>query len=249
MNKNYKVKFGDIWKIGDHRLLCGDSTESSIMEVFLNNLNPKLCLTDPPYGINFNSKSLSGKLRRIKVKYDHIATWGDAFRNCKSPVLYTWFSFKHYEVVARSLQDSGYSVKQLLVWIKNHFTLQHHFYQLKHEQCLLSILEDHPVKGLWTGDRKQTSVWNVPSVSPRNRIHPTEKPVGVYTIPILNHTKPGDLVIDIFAGSGVLFEAAEVTNRIGYGVELCPATCELILNRMADFGCEVTLERNIFDLA
>lgn len=188
MQTIYNVKFGDIWRMGNYRLLCGDSTEKSMLDSFLKDYHPKVCITDPPFGINYRSKSKTSELSRVKVKYDHIANWGDAFRSCKSPVLYTWFSFKHFEVVSKSLLESGFTIRQMLVWVKHHFTLQHHFYHLKHEQCVMSILDGLPTKGLWTGDRKQISVWNAPSVKPKNRIHPTEKSSGVYEIPILNHS-------------------------------------------------------------
>ena len=240
-------KFGDIWKMGNHRLLCGDSTEKIMMDTFLRESKPKLCLTDPPYGINYTARSNKDDLYKLKVKNDHIVAWGDSFRHSQGPILYVWFSFKKYEVVARSLQDAGYNISQMVIWAKKHFSLQRHFYHLQHEQCMVCVKEGVKVTEHWTGDRKQTSVWNVPSVKPKARIHPTEKPVGIYTIPIINHTNRGEIVLDIFAGSGSLFEAAQQTKRRGYGVELCPETCRLILKRMANLGCEVSLESNIFD--
>ncbi|MFK7824469.1 MAG: site-specific DNA-methyltransferase [Oligoflexales bacterium] len=246
MTNEYKVKFGDIWKMGKHRLLCGDSTEREMVTEFLENREPKVCVTDPPYGIGYKSKSKKG-LYRLKVKYDHIATWGGSFESSQSPVLYVWFSFRHYEVLVRSLQDAGYEVKQMIVWVKHHFTLQHNFYHLKHEQCLVCVKQGIKVTEHWTGDRKQVSVWNIPSVKPKERIHPTEKPVGVYTIPILNHTHDNDYVLDLFAGSGAVFEAAEQLKRVALGIELCPDACDLILKRMAALGCNIKRIGNIFE--
>ena len=247
METKYNVKFGDIWQIGNHRLLCGDSTEKVMVEEFLKDKKPKLCVTDPPYGISYASKCASKELFKLKLKNDHIVSWGDAFRNAQAPVLYVWFSYMYFDIVSRSLLDSAYDIKQMIIWAKNHFSLQRHMYHLQHEQSLVCIKHGSKVLEHWTGDRRQTSVWNVPSVKHKDRLHPTEKPAGVYSIPIKNHTREGDIVLDIFAGSGVVFEAAERLGRIGYGIELCPKVCGLILSRMEKFGCDISLESNIFD--
>ncbi|MFK7824169.1 MAG: site-specific DNA-methyltransferase [Oligoflexales bacterium] len=247
MTEKYKVKFGDIWKMGKHRLLCGDSTEKVMLDAFLRGNKPKLCLTDPPYGISYTSRCANESLYKLKLKNDHIVSWGNAFRLSQAPVLYVWFSYKHYDVVARSIQDAGYDIKQMIIWVKNHFSLQRHLYHLQHEQCLVCVKQGVKVTDHWTGDRKQRSVWNVPSVKPKLRIHPTEKPIGVYTIPMLNHTLRDEAVLDLFAGSGAIFEAAEQLGRIGLGVELCPEASAAILSRMAKLGCEVAHERNLFN--
>lgn len=243
----FKVKFGDVWRMGRHRLLCGDSTERAMVEAFLEGYRPKLCVTDPPYGINYTSKSNSEELYKLKLKNDHIVSWGDAFRLSQAPVLYVWFSFKHYDVVSRAINDSNYKISQMIVWVKNHFSLQRHLYHLQHEQCLVSIHRGAKTTETWTGDRKQVSVWNLPSVKPKERIHPTEKPTGVYKIPILNHTHEDDPVLDLFAGSGTVFAACEETNRTGLGIELCPEVSATILRRMANLGCDVEHEGNLFE--
>ena len=246
MNSQFKVNFGDVWTMGKHKLLCGDSTERAMVDAILDGHQPKVCVTDPPYGISYTSKCANEDLYRIKLKNDHIAGWGDAFRLSQSPVLYVWFSFKHYDVVSRAVQDSGYQIKQMVIWQKPHFSLQRHLYHLQHEQCLVCIHQDAKTADTWTGDRRQTSLWNVPSVKPKERIHPTEKPVGVYTIPILNHTEKGGSVLDLFAGSGAVFEAAEVTERQGLGIELCPDASARILSRMANLGLPVQRQTNLF---
>ena len=247
MKSDFCVKFGDIWRMGKHRLLCGDSTEKAMIEVFLKGHKPKLCVTDPPYGVSYTSRCADENLYRLKVKNDHVTGWGDAFKLSQAPVLYVWFSFKHFDVAARAVCDAGYEVKQMVVWVKKHFSLQRHFYHLQHEQCLVCVHHAAKPSELWAGDRKQVSVWNVESVKLKERIHPTEKPVGVYGIPIKNHTKQGEYVLDLFAGSGVVFEACKFLNRVGLGVELDQLQCSRILTRMAALGCEVALEQNIFD--
>ncbi|MFK7823644.1 MAG: site-specific DNA-methyltransferase [Oligoflexales bacterium] len=246
MKKDYNVKFGDIWKMGEHRLLCGDSTEKVMLKEFLKEKNIKVCITDPPYGISYTSRCENEDLYKLKLKNDHTISWGDAFRNCQAPVLYVWFSYRYFDITSRSLMDAGYDIKQMIVWAKNHFSLQRHMYHLQHEQSLVCIKDGSKVTDHWKGDRRQVSLWNIPSVNHKHRLHPTEKPVGVYTIPIKNHTLKGELVLDIFAGSGTLFEAAERLGRVGLGVELCPNTCSLILSRMKDMGCKINLESNLF---
>lgn len=246
MTQDFNVRFGDIWRIGPHKLLCGDSTEKVMVDLFLKDHKPKLCVTDPPYGINYKSKSSNDDLYRLKLKNDHIVNWSKAFKLSKADVLYVWFSYKHFDVVSRSISDASYDAKQMIVWIKNHFSLQHHFYHLQHEQCFVCVHENAKLTELWTGDRRQTSVWKIASIKPKDRIHPTEKPTGVYKIPILNHTIEGDYVIDMFAGSGAIFQACIETNRKGLGIELDPLQCDRILKRMTNFGCQINLETNLF---
>lgn len=247
MNQDYNVKFGDIWKMGNHSLLCGDSTESAMIDAFLDGHQPKLCVTDPPYGVSYKSKLTTNGLYQLKVRNDQVISWGSSFKLSNSKVIYVWFSFKHYDVVAKSVQNAGYDIKQMVIWKKPHFSLQRHLYHLQHEQCLVCIRHDVKTSNTWTGDRRQTSIWEVDSVNFRKRIHPTEKPVGVYTIPIENHTLEGDSVLDLFAGSGAIFEAAERTGRQGLGVELCPQASSRILKRMAHLGLEITRESNLFE--
>ncbi|NRA45883.1 MAG: site-specific DNA-methyltransferase [Oligoflexales bacterium] len=236
MKSDPVVKFGDIWQMGHHRLLCGDATEKAMISEFLDGQYPKLCVTDPPYGINYHSKNTNRELYKLKVKNDHIISWGHGFRETRATVLYVWFSYKHYEVVARAIQDAGYEIKQLCIWSKNHFSLQRHLYHLKHEQCLVCVKQGVKSSNVWTGDRKQTSVWEVPTVNFKHRIHPTEKPVELYEIPIRNHLSNKEFIFDPFAGSGTVFAAAEKQNCYGLGVELCPETCTKILVRMSRLG-------------
>lgn len=242
---DYTVKFGDVWRMGRHRLLCGDSTERAMVEEFLEGHRPKLCISDPPYGMDYSARSHSGGLYELKVKNDHVISWSDAFRCAESPVLYVWFNHKHYDIVARAIKEAGFEVKQMIVWVKNKFAFQRHYYHLRHEQVLFCVRRGE--RKIWTGDRKQVSVWEAPTVRNKDRIHPTEKPTRVYTIPILNHTHEGDPVIDLFAGSGTVFAACEETRRTGLGIELSPKVCIDILCRMSRSGLEVEHEGNLFD--
>ncbi len=98
----YQVKFGDVWAVGSHRLLCGDSTEPAMMNAFLVDRQPALCVTDPPYGIGYSSKAGSDALHELRVRNDHYACWTEAFRTSGAPVLYVWFSFLCFDIVKRS---------------------------------------------------------------------------------------------------------------------------------------------------
>lgn len=244
--ENFNVQFGDIWSIGHHKLMCGDSTENVMMKEFLKNYQPKVCVTDPPYGIDYTSKNNSNPMWNLKVKNDHITNWGQALKNAKAPALYVWYSFHGLEIVYKGLRDSGYEAKQTVIWIKNHFSLQRYLYQLQHEQCLVCAKPGSMVKGFWTGNRKQTSLWHAPTIKYNKRWHPTQKPIEVYTIPILNHTLENEVAIDLFAGSGTIFEACQSINRMALGVEICPQVCNIILNRMKRMNLPTSLERNIF---
>ena len=240
------VKFGDIWRMGSHRLLCGDSTEEAMVNAFLDGYKPKVGVTDPPYGINYKSRSKNENLYRLKLKNDHVISWSSAFRLSNVDALYIWFSFKHYDIVSRAILDARYQIKQMVVWKKPHFSLQRHLYHLQHEQCLVCVHDEARMDQIWCGDRRQVSVWEAPSVKPKDRIHPTEKPIEIYATPILNHTKEGDIALDLFAGSGAIFAAAEEIGRVGFGIELCPEACARILLRMKNQGCPISLERNLF---
>jgi DNA modification methylase len=181
------------------------------------------------------------------MKNDHVVDWARAFVNARAPVLYVWFSFDKVDLARSAIESCGYTAKQQIIWLKNTVTPRQYQYLPTHETAILAIKEGATSKDIWIEKTREKTVWKIDSVAPCKRIHPTEKPLGVYTIPIANHTHEGDFVIDIFTGSGVLFAACHETNRIGLGVELCPVLCGRILERMETLGLEVKLERNVFD--
>ena len=256
-----EVKFGDIWKLGNHQLLCGDSSEEAMVNALLKTKKPVLMVTDPPYGVNYtNSKTRRFRndkniidnneisLSDIKIRNDHRSNWGKAISLSRSRIAYVWGPSTNIDVTTQSLRDANYKVRQSIVWAKNRFALTSHGYHWKHEVCFYSVKEGQT--STWTGDRKQTSLWEESVINPSERIHPTQKPIGLYLRPINNHTEKGDYVYDPFAGSGVLFVACEETGRKALGVELDPEYCSRIINRYQEqTGKKAKLVKNIFEEA
>lgn len=244
-----KIKTGDIWNIGNHQLLCGDSTSEPLVKDFIKEKTIKVCIADPPYGVGYKAqaKCKNSALYQLTVKNDHIVNWSKTFSNISTNVLYTWYATTKMDIIASALEEAGYKIRQGIVWKKNNSTLSRHFYHLKHEPCIFASKVGVKSKDLWTGDRKQHSVIESSSLSPKKRIHPTQKPVEVYLPMITNHTLVNEWVIDPFAGSGTIFEAAEQTGRKAMGIEISPELCKKIIGRFESVGMDCQFHRNIFD--
>lgn len=255
-----EVKFGDIWKLGNHQLLCGDSSEEAMVNDFLKTKKPVLMVTDPPFGVSYNSgnsRSYGSKkqsdtskktLSDLKIRNDHRTSWTKSLNLSRSRIAYVFGPSMQIDLTIQSIRDANYKVRQSIIWLKNRQVLSMHGYHWKHEACFYAVREGETAT--WFGDRKQTSVWEEDVPKPSERIHPTQKPVGLYTRPINNHTEKGDYVYDPFAGSGVLFVACEETGRKALGVELDPEYCSRIINRYQELtGKKAKLVKNIFEEA
>ena len=233
------TKLGDIWQLGDHRLMCGDSTKEEDVAVLMNGINAAMLLTDPPYNADYrgrgkeklkimNDKQKSGEFREFLT---------DAF-NCGASALkpggafYIWFAALEHCNFEIALNDAGLTVREELVWKKNSLSLGRSDYQWIHEPCLYGWKEGAPHN--WYSDRKQVTVieFNKPA---RSEEHPTMKPVGLFAYQIKNSSKKGEVVLDMFAGSGTTIIACEQTGRIGYSMELDPKYCDVIIRRWESF--------------
>jgi DNA modification methylase len=238
------VNPGDLWCLGDHRLLCGDSTNALDVERLLNGQMPNTMITDPPYGVKYEG-DWRAKARGVKksireessnIKNDDRADWYDAYVLFPGNVAYVWHASVFTDVVMDGLRRAGFNLKQQIIWNKNHFSLGRSDYQWKHEPCWYAIKEGRN----WIGDRKQTTVWDVTAINYDNNkadrtSHPTQKPVELYTKPIEHHTNPGEYIYDPFAGSGTLLIAAEKTKRRALMMELDPKYVEVILQRYKNY--------------
>ncbi|NRA63473.1 MAG: site-specific DNA-methyltransferase [Pseudobacteriovorax sp.] len=250
-----KVKFGDIIKLGEHYLLCGDSSQGAMVSKFLKDVEPRLMITDPPYGVNYqvrdrkkpgNKENVDQDLEEIRIRNDHRTNWSQTFYHAKAQIAYVWYPSTCPDVAIQALRDGMYEPRQTIIWNKNRATLSRSAYHWKHESCLYGVRVGNNAN--WKGGRKQHTVWDVKGVEPKERIHPTQKPLELYTLPIVNHTDPGEIVYDPFAGSGVIFEACQKSGRIGYGVDLEPAYCRKIVKRIQDqFDIEAEVIGNVFD--
>jgi DNA modification methylase len=244
--ENPVTQSGDVWLAERHRIGCGDSTNAADVEPVLAGSRPDLMITDPPYGVDYDPSwrarrgVSSGKLAQGKVLNDNRADWRQAYALFTGDVAYIWHGALHGDVVAGDLAACGLQLRAQIVWVKQHFTLSRGHYHWQHENCWYAVREGKP--GHWQGDRRQTTVWEIPNNNPfgnRQREqswgHGTQKPVECMRRPIVNNSRPGQLVYDPFLGSGTSLIAAEMTGRICCGLELSPAYVDVILRRWQAF--------------
>jgi DNA modification methylase len=237
---------GDIWGLGDHLVVCGDSTSAADVAPVLARSKPHLMVADPPYGVSYDPawrarRGLgAGNLAQGKVLNDDRADWREAYALFPGDVAYIWHGALHGDVVAAGLAACGLHPRAQIVWVKQHFTLGRGDYHWKHETCWYAVREGRTSH--WGGDRTQTTVWEIANNNPfgnRQREqswgHGTQKPVECMRRPILNNSRPGQLIYDPFLGTGTSLIAAEMSGRICCGLEISPAYVDVILRRWQTF--------------
>lgn len=243
---------GDTWILGRHRVHCGDSTSAASVAAALGGTKPLLMVTDPPYGVNYDP-AWREKTDRVvrstgKVLNDDRADWREAWQLFPGDVAYVWHGALHAGTVAESLHVCGFELRAQIVWAKQHFTFGRGDYHWKHETCWYAVRKG--ASGHWSGDRKQTTVWEIANNNPfgnpaREQVwgHGTQKPVECMRRPIVNNSEPGDAVYDPFLGSGTTLIAAEMTARKCVGLELSPQYVDVIVKRWQAFtGLEAILD-------
>lgn len=232
---NTRCKIGDVYLLGEHRLMCGDSTNLSDVEKLMNGELADLLLTDPPYNVNYEGKTKD----RLKIENDKMSDstfrefLKDAFE-CANKVLkpgavfYIWHADSEGYNFRGACYDIGWTVRQCIIWNKNTMVLGRQDYQWKHEPCLYGWKDG--ASHLWASDRKQTTVIDFDKPQ-RNGEHPTMKPVGLFDYQIKNNTKGSDIVLDLFGGSGTTIIACEQDGRKARVMELDPHYCDVIIQR------------------
>jgi len=239
---------GDLYEIGEHRLLCGDSTQTDTFERLMQGELADMVVTDPPYNVAYEGKTKDALTIEndsmsdsdfYKFLYDFYSALTTAVK--KGGAIYVWHA--SWEVInfAKALVDTGWLLKQQLIWVKNAMVMGRQDYQWKHEPCLYGWLAGDSHK--WYSDRSQTSVieWDKPT---RNGEHPTMKPIGLFAYQIQNSSKVGDLVIDAFGGSGTTMVACEQLKRRARLVEYDPKYCDVIVRRMIKLDPTLVIKRN-----
>lgn len=229
------TKLGDIWQLGRHRLMCGDSTSADCVQVLTGGAQMDMLLTDPPYNVGYTGKTADA-LTIANDKQD-----GDAFRafltdafqaanGAMKPgaVFYIWHADSEGLNFRAACAAAGFTVRQCLVWCKNTMVLGRQDYQWKHEPCLYGWKDG--AAHLWASDRKQTTILTFDRPL-KNKEHPTMKPVKLFDYQIKNNTKGGDCVLDLFGGSGTTLIACEQNGRNAYVMELDPKYCDVIIHR------------------
>lgn len=230
---------GDLWQLGNHRLICGDSTSTDVVSRVLGSVKPMLMVTDPPYGVAYdpswrNKAGAAATRRTGKVLNDDRADWREAWALFPGDVAYVWHGALHATTVAESLVAAGFTVRSQIIWAKDRLVLSRGDYHWQHEPCWYAVRKTG--KGHWAGDRKQTTLWQIANRDQdAETIHGTQKPVECMRRPILNNSDPGQAVYEPFMGSGTTLIAAETTNRICFGVELNPAYVDVAVERWQAF--------------
>lgn len=233
-----KAKPGDIYQLGNHRLMCGDSTIFSDVEKLMGGQFADMLLTDPPYNVNYEGKTKDKlKIENDKMDDDKFRQFlADVFSNANmlmksGAVFYIWHAgLQGYEFMG-ACADIGWKVRQCLIWNKNSLVMGRQDYQWKHEPCLYGWKEG---THLWASDRKQSTVIDYTRPT-KNDLHPTMKPIGLFDYQIKNNTKGGDIVLDLFGGSGTTIMACEQNGRIGYMMEFDPKYVDCIIDRWEKF--------------
>lgn len=229
------TKLGDIWQLGRHRLMCGDSTSGECVQKLMGGAQADLLLTDPPYGVDYTGKTKDALKIENDAKSDDefIAFLQAAFEAANSvmkpgAVFYIWHADSKAYVFRMACQMTGWEVRQVLIWVKNAMVMGRQDYQWKHEPCLYGWKAG--AGHLWASDRKQTTVLEFDRPT-ANKEHPTMKPVALFDYQIKNNTKGGDIVLDLFAGSGTTVAACEQNGRNAYVMEFDPKYCDVIVKR------------------
>ena len=234
-NVETRCKAGDIWKLGEHRLMCGDSTKVEHIQKLMDGEKADLLITDPPYNVAYEGKTKD----KLTIQNDSLDDANfreflkDAFFAADSvmkpgAVFYIWHADSEGYNFRGACRDVEWKVRQCLIWNKNAQVMGRQDYHWKHEPCLYGWKEG--ASHLWASDRKQTTVLDFDRPN-RNGEHPTMKPVALFDYQIKNNTKGSDIVLDSFGGSGTTLIACEQNKRIARIMELDPHYCDVIIQR------------------
>ena len=235
--KNPISKLGDVWILGRHKLMCGDSTDRMSVHNFLDGVVPLLMVTDPPYGVKYDPDwrnrakrpdgTLYGASALAQVSNDDRADWREVWTIFGGDVIYQWAPpGAHLMVHAAAIEGAGFEIRAILIWNKNLAPIGRGHYHVRHEPCIYAVRKG--ARANWCGDRKQTTVWDIAKPQKSETGHSTQKPLECMERPIRNHE--GD-VYDPFVGSGTTIIAAERQKRTCYAMEISPGFVDLAVRR------------------
>ena len=243
---------GDLWILGAHRLLCGDSTSGVDVDRLMDGQRAVLMSTDPPYGVDYNE--VKANIPNSSMDGARFKDWGDIANDALTPeqlgafllaafraallvdvaAIYAWHpSGPMTEVFRASMASAGFLVHRQIIWVKPGFVLTRSgMYHWAHEPCFYGWKKGS--RPPWYGDKNQTSVWHVGRDSGK-AVHPTQKPVELFEIPMRNHTRPGEVCYEPFSGSGSQIIAGERLERRVFAMELSPRWCDAAVLRWEAF--------------
>ena len=241
-----KTVLGDVWVLGNHRLMCGDSTSVTAFDYLMGGAKADMIFTDPPYGMSYGGGRAAGSTKKgalvkahgmiinddlqgndlIALVRDAIATSSALMK--EGGALYACFTWRTYAEFEAGLESCGYKVKACIVWDKKSIGLGNSNYRPQHEFIFYC-------GGQWYGDKSESDVWHMSRGATGKYVHPTQKPVELVERALSNSSKAGDVVIDCFGGSGSTLIACEKTNRHSRLMELDPKYCDVIVKRWQEF--------------
>ena len=239
---------GDIYQLGHHRLMVGDSTNLKDVATLMAGQQADLLLTDPPYNVAYEGATKDALTIKNddKTSVEFHLFLVNAFEAAKSVMkkgaaFYCWYASSEVVNFHTAIEEAGFMVKQELIWNKNQMVLGRQDYQWKHEPCLYGWLEG--ASHSWYSGRNQTTVLNFDKPQ-RNGEHPTMKPVTIFDYQMQNSSKQGDIVLDLFGGSGTTMIAAEQNGRRAHLMELDPRYADVIINRWEELTGEKAIKIN-----
>ena len=242
-------KLGDIWQLGRHKLICGDSTDRATVERLMDGAKADLLLTDPPYNVAYQGKTKD----KLQIENDEMSKEQftdfliSAFEVAKDILkegssFYIWHASRSQREFENALNEAGLEVKQQLIWVKNSMVLGRQDYQWRHEPCFYGWKDGAAHN--WYSDRKQTSVLEFDRPT-ANKDHPTMKPIALISYEIKNSSKKDGIVFDGFGGSGSTLIACEQLNRVCYMAELDPKYCDVIIKRWENLTGQKAVKINV----
>ena len=241
---------GDIFHLGDNRLMCGDCRQKKDVIALMNGRKADMLLTDPPYNVEYEG----GTDDRLTIQNDSmendlflrfLKTVFDIMASILKPggSFYVFHADSEGENFRRSIREAGLKIAQCCIWVKDTLVMGRQDYQWQHEPCLYGWKTG--AAHFWNSDRKQATIWKFDK--PRaSRLHPTMKPIALMAYPICNSSKHGDIIVDLFSGSGSTIMACQQTDRIGYAMEIDPKYVAASVRRFCAMFPQqpVTLERD-----
>lgn len=262
-----RTKLGDVYVLGDHRLMCGDSTSIDAIEALMDGQEADLVVTDPPYNVAVNDESeesLKKRNRRtdgLKIENDNMseADFEDFLYNVfvsyyslirEGGGIYVFYADSMTIPFMTKFIEAGFHFAQNCIWNKQQFVMTRKDYHYKHEPILYGWKKGKAHE--WHTDRKQSSVWDFDRPF-KNELHPTMKPIDLISYPVNNSSRRGDIIVDLFGGSGSTLISCEKNRRKCRTMELDPKYCDVIVKRYVDFcqtnGKEWSVELNGEDIS
>jgi DNA modification methylase len=249
------IVLGDLFEIGEHRLLCGDSTDSDAVAKLMDGQKADMVFTDPPWNVNYGAVKEGNAMgyKPRTILNDSMSTsdfkdfMGSAFammalHSKKGCPTYVVMSAQEWGNLMLTLHENGYHWSSTIIWNKSHLVMSRKDYHTKYEPIWYGWLDGAP-RLCPVEDRKQSDVWDVDRPT-KSDLHPTTKPIALIDIALKNSSKVGNLIFELFTGSGSTMVAAHQLNRKCYGMELDPKYCQVIIDRMRKLDPNIPIKKN-----